>query len=369
MGTTSAQTEIRSSCSDTMRSSKLTGELIAGFGVHPEFAAPVNLLLGYHPIEERELTELEEAAGDHVVWLAPNADIQGADAYGSALRMWRESFRGWHPDSTALGRATLLARQRWEHVHHHIHPVSCAYFFARGAPRTPAYHQQVQDEWREVFERVAKSVQDCPTAGAMTTWVVPLWPTKELRDVFEKIAGLDEPTRHRLGINESETGFLLRYAATLEGEIDERLHPRQFEHLVAEIYEAEGWRCDVSPYSRDDGVDVVASRDEDGEETLLLIQAKRYRSSSGGRTERPVGLDDVKVFAATVRSKGRDRGVLVTTSRFTRGASSWAHGDGQLVADVDLVDGKELGRRLQRLADNICLPGSVSHIFDRLTRT
>jgi hypothetical protein len=68
-----------------------------------------------------------------------------------------------------------------------------------------------------------------------------------LRDVFESIAGLDEPTRHRLGINANESGFLVRYAATLEAGIDERLHPRQFEHLVAEVYEAEGWRCEVLP--------------------------------------------------------------------------------------------------------------------------
>ena len=351
-----------------MLSSKLTSELIAGFGVDEQFAGPVDLLLGNHPLENRELSELEEAAGDHVVLLSPNADIQGTDEYGAALRMWRAAFHGWNPDRITLGSTASLARQRWEYVQHHIHAVSCAYFFAGGAPRTSTSHKQVQEERREVFDRVVKSVQDNPTTRAMPTRVVPLWPTKELRDVFENIAGLDEPTRHRLGINASESGFLVRYAATLEAGLDERLHPRQFEYLVAEVYEAEGWRCEVSPYSRDDGVDVVAYRDNDGEETLLLIQAKRYRSSSSGREERPVGLDDVKIFAATVRGQGRERGVLVTTSRFTRGATAWARGNGRLVADVDLVDGTELGRRLRRLGDTLSLPGSVSFVFDRLAK-
>jgi len=352
-----------------MGSSRLYGELIAGFGVDPPFVAPVRLLLGCHPIEQRDLTELEEQAGDDVVWLSRSANLRGSDPYGAALRMWRESFRGVERVTTAGGTRTSLSRQRWEHVQDHIHPISGAYVFARGVPRSPAYRQQLEEERRAAFERVLRSVQQCPTVEQLERWVVPLVPTKEFRDLFESMAGLDEPTRLRLGISQCESGFLVRYAATLEGGLDERLGPEQFEHLVAEVYEAEGWRCEVSRYSRDGGVDVVASREHDGEETLILIQAKRYRSGFGGRGERPVRLDDVKAFAATVRSKGRSRGVLVTTSRFTRGATSWAQGDGQLVADVDLVDGTELRRRLQHLGGIDSLPGGASHVFDRIARS
>jgi hypothetical protein len=159
----------------------LTGELIAGFGVEEEFANPVALLLGEHPFEHRALSELEEAAGDHVVLLAPEADIQATDEYGAALRMWRAAFPGWRPELGTFGNTASLARQRWEYVQHYIHPVSCAYFFTRGAPRTPVYHQQVQHERRDLVERIARSVQACPTTRAMPRWVVPLWPTSELR--------------------------------------------------------------------------------------------------------------------------------------------------------------------------------------------
>jgi hypothetical protein len=202
----------------------------------------------------------------------------------------------------------------------------------------------------------------------MSRWVVPLVPNNELRDVFERVAGLDEATRHRLGIDGRDKGFLVRYAASIGAGLDVRLHPRQFEHLIAEVYESEGWRCTVLPYSKDGGIDVIASRHEDGEETILLIQAKRYRASGTVRKEHPVGLDDVKAFAATVRSCGRDRGVLVTTSRFTKGAELWAVGSGRLVANVDLVDGRELTRRLRAVTEGFELPGSAAHVFQILQK-
>lgn len=348
---------------------RIGSDLITGFAVDREFAAQVDLMLDHHPTEHRPLTEMEADLGDWVPLLSRDELLEGGDEFTRALRLWRETFTGWDPAPKTVGDHDSYTRQRWEHILPHTHPIESAYLFTTNGPRSSAYRDVVQKEFKQVFDRIVNSVQTSKLARSKITWVDTFCPTASLRDVFERLAGVDEAIRFRLGLDPGETGFLSRYAATLGQRIDARLHPRQFEYLVAELYEAEGWTCEIKPYSGDDGVDVIATREQAGEETFLLIQAKRYRSASSGRPARPVGVEEVRSFAATIRSHARDNGVLITTSRFTRGARRWAQGEGQLVANVKLVDGAELEQRLHHIAPQLVLRRPASYVFGALSKS
>ncbi len=88
--------------------------------------------------------------------------------------------------------------------------------------------------------------------------------------------------------------------------IEDLVTPRQFKELVADIYRTEGWHCNVTRYSKDNGVDIEATRNVNDAELIVLIQVKRNRSRGSDRGRpRPVGLDDVKTFAATVRAEAK----------------------------------------------------------------
>lgn len=162
---------------------------------------------------------------------------------------------------------------------------------------------------------------------------------------------MTESVKARLGIESKHPGLLRRYATANQVPVDELLDPRQFEHLVADIYRADGWDCRVTAYSKDGGFDVEAHRSIDGVPTVMLIQAKRNRSkSSPGVKERPVGIDEVKAFAATVRGEGRESGVLVTSSHVTRDGRDWAATKGQRVANLQFLDGNGIRARLLEIS-------------------
>ncbi len=52
--------------------SPLGSEIVVSLAVHRDFKRHVDLMMGFHPDEKRELTELEERAADYATLLAPN---------------------------------------------------------------------------------------------------------------------------------------------------------------------------------------------------------------------------------------------------------------------------------------------------------
>jgi len=92
------------------------------------------------------------------------------------------------------------------------------------------------------------------------------------------------------------------------------LTPRQFEILIAELFEDMGWRVQITSLTRDGGADVLAYLDTKAGSLLSLIEAKRY-----GR-ERKVGVDIVRSLLGTVQDFNANSGMIVTTSSFTRDA-------------------------------------------------
>lgn len=97
---------------------------------------------------------------------------------------------------------------------------------------------------------------------------------------------------------------------------------REFEELVGTLLEQDGWHAEVTQPTRDGGVDVIATkRDETLGDIRTLWQAKKYGPSN------KVKLREVRELSAVLDRHQATKGVIVTTSRMTRGAIEWIRHD------------------------------------------
>lgn len=99
------------------------------------------------------------------------------------------------------------------------------------------------------------------------------------------------------------------------------LQPQQFEQVVAHLLEAFGYNVTRTPGRGDGGVDIVALHTGVLAETKLIVQCKRYAK------DRKLGASDVRELYGVVASAGASKGLLVTTTSFTRGARTILDGE------------------------------------------
>ncbi len=108
------------------------------------------------------------------------------------------------------------------------------------------------------------------------------------------------------------------------------LSPRQFEEAVGDIFSSYGYQTEVTPYVRDQGVDLVL---EDEEGTRSVVQVKRY---AGGLS---VGRPDLQKLQGAMLNEKTDRAVFVTLSNFSEPARRYGRRHGiRLIDGDDLVD-------------------------------
>lgn len=116
--------------------------------------------------------------------------------------------------------------------------------------------------------------------------------------------------------------------------------PEFFEGLVLKVLRAMGYGADEDSLEQsggpgDDGIDGVISLDRLGLDKVY-VQAKRYAE------DRPVPKEAIHGFIGALHLKGANKGVFITTSRFTSGATRAAEEVRAL--SLRLVDGVELTR-------------------------
>jgi len=108
----------------------------------------------------------------------------------------------------------------------------------------------------------------------------------------------------------------------------------RFEHLVKELFEHElgpGAKVSVTRPRGDGGVDVIALDPDPIRGGKFLIQAKRYKHG--------VPLEAVRDLYGTMMSEGASRGILVTTSHFTKAGRNFARNKPlTLIAGTQLIE-------------------------------
>lgn len=108
------------------------------------------------------------------------------------------------------------------------------------------------------------------------------------------------------------------------------MSPTSFEHLVRQIFEAQGAEGWTTAQSGDDGVDAVVAQRSPLMGGLSIVQAKRY--------SRPVGVSHLRELAGAMEEKRAGWGILITTSWFASGCQEKARQHGR----IELIDGDHL---------------------------
>lgn len=93
------------------------------------------------------------------------------------------------------------------------------------------------------------------------------------------------------------------------------LSPRRFEELIASIFRNNGFSVELTPATRDGGMDIIAvERSALTGSSVHLIECKRYHPSKS------VGIGVVQRLLGTVTERRATKGIVVATSFFTRDA-------------------------------------------------
>ena len=95
------------------------------------------------------------------------------------------------------------------------------------------------------------------------------------------------------------------------------MNPRKFEELVAELLIHEGMRVQLTPQTKDGGVDILAFSKTQAGEHLYYVECKRYSPNN------PVDVSIVRSLYGIIESNRVTAGLLVTSSYFTKGALSF----------------------------------------------
>lgn len=130
----------------------------------------------------------------------------------------------------------------------------------------------------------------------------------------------------------------------------------RMEPFIADLFRAMGYRARATRAVKDEGVDVIAHRDELGiEPPILKIQVKSTGSN--------ISADSVKAFYAMVQE--RDVGIFVSIGNFTAPAREFARTKGnlKLMTGVELIglimkyyDALDLGYRQQIPLRRVLVP-------------
>jgi len=113
--------------------------------------------------------------------------------------------------------------------------------------------------------------------------------------------------------------------------------PTFFERIVVELLVKMGYggsRADAGKAigrSGDGGIDGIIKEDKLGLD-VVYVQAKRWDNS-------PVGRPDVMQFAGALQAQKANKGIFITTSRFTEDARSYVS---QIGSKIVLIDGEQL---------------------------
>jgi hypothetical protein len=92
------------------------------------------------------------------------------------------------------------------------------------------------------------------------------------------------------------------------------LHWRDFETLVADLFDRAGFDVTLTAASEDRGADLYVARHTGLGSLLYVVECKRYRR------DRPVGPGLVRELRGVVDRERANAGILVTTSFFSEGA-------------------------------------------------
>jgi restriction system protein len=173
------------------------------------------------------------------------------------------------------------------------------------------------------------------------TWVLdacPWWPKEAIAALSAYVLTHIQflPDGRINGLGDALEIIRARYIGTPTTNVDKvssllDLSSRQFECLVERTYNKLGYATTLTPRQKDGGRDILADHTVPSRRERLRIECKRYVT--------PVSVGPLRSLLGVVSSERANKGVLVTSSRFTRTGMRFAQENPR----IELIDGPTLG--------------------------
>ncbi|GHO88196.1 restriction endonuclease [Dictyobacter formicarum] len=123
----------------------------------------------------------------------------------------------------------------------------------------------------------------------------------------------------------------------------DRLHWREFEELIADLLEKDGYQVKLGCGTKDGGQDIIAMKELEGVGSFMSVwQAKKLVP------EKKVGLSVIRELADTRTQHKASKGIIVTSTYLTRGALERVSQDQFILGKVDRDDLMKWVRRIKR---------------------
>lgn len=130
----------------------------------------------------------------------------------------------------------------------------------------------------------------------------------------EKIDEENAPSKETIVISETHRIKKIIKDIYIDNEKLLQIHSREFEKVIAELLSHQGFDVELTKQTRDNGYDIIALKYFDGHIPLkFLVECKRY-------TKEKVGVEIIRAFKEVLVTENANRGIIVTTSYFTKDA-------------------------------------------------
>lgn len=116
--------------------------------------------------------------------------------------------------------------------------------------------------------------------------------------------------------------------------------PREFEEMVCELLDKQGYKVKLTKQTRDGGKDIIVVQKSFLGDFCIYVECKKYDIS------RPISVGLVRELYGTVMVDNATAGMIVTTSHFTRDAKEYS---AKIQHRMTLKDYNDLVQELNRL--------------------
>lgn len=188
----------------------------------------------------------------------------------------------------------------------------------------------------EYFRRLMETKQPKENVWEGITWVIdllPHFPNEAINaiDAYFQANCQFLPDDLLNALSDSATMIRARYIDKEQPrEVFLNLTPRDFEKLVAALYKDIGFDVLLTKQSKDGGIDIHAEKNQPTLKEKLIIQCKNYTSN--------VPVEDIRSLLGVVASTKATKGVLVTSSDFTKDSINFAKEN----PSIELINNKDL---------------------------
>jgi len=195
----------------------------------------------------------------------------------------------------------------------------------------------IDEEWLADFERGVRDwANNNSWLGADTPWRFFTQNQQPLQSEIWTPEREDRP----LWLDSTPSCVVVAQELLRKGQLLSDLPWRHFEELIGSLLESEGWIVEITRGTRDGGIDVIASVESGTLGSIRSIwQAKKYAPTN------KVQLHEVRELSGVLETDRATKGVMVTTSKLTRGAIEWIRRDRYR---LDFMEGGDVRMWLER---------------------